>query len=401
MKRVLFVDDEAPLLDGLRARLHALRHRWELVFVESGARAITEIEHRSVDVIVTDMRMPGMDGAQLLDFVAQRWPETIRIVLSGYAEDEQTARLLPLAHQYMSKPCESTQLETVVERCLQLHQLLREPRLRKAVGNIRQLPPLPRTYQKVRAVLAHDDPSVVEIASIVGADSAITAKVLQVVNSAFYRRAKCITKIEHAIARLGFAAVGNIVIAAELHAKWPARLPPQFDAQVLQAKAHKVAAAARALIVDRTSADEAMLAGLLHNLGYWVLALQCPDELVRAASLAERERLPMHLAQRQTIGASHAEVGAYLLGLWGLPHGVIEAVAFQHTPRLIKQSKFDLVAAVATAEKLVSSDTAQRSAARHSDETGPDAAYLRELNTPFDWTEAEAIVRRAIGEPQS
>jgi HD-like signal output (HDOD) protein len=138
-----------------------------------------------------------------------------------------------------------------------------------------------------------------------------------------------------------------------------------------------------------------MLAGLLHNLGYWVLAQQCPEELARAASLAEQERLPMHLAQQQTMGASHAEVGAYLLGLWGLPHGVIEAVAFQHTPRLIKQSKFDLVAAVATAEKLVSSATA---AACHRDETGPDADYLRELSTPFGWAEAEAIVRRAIGE---
>src|SRR4051812_10136538 len=104
LKRILFVDDEPALLDGLRGRLRKMRAQWEMVFVESGPRAITEMEHRPVDVIVTDMRMPAMDGAELLALVANRWPETVRIVLSGYSEDEQSRKLLPIAHQILSKP---------------------------------------------------------------------------------------------------------------------------------------------------------------------------------------------------------------------------------------------------------------------------------------------------------
>ena len=95
------------------------------------------------DVIVTDMRMPAMDGAKLLEIVSGQWPEAIRIVLSGYAELEQTVRLVPFAHQYLSKPCQPQQLENVIERCLLLHELLNQPHLRAIVGRIRKLPSLP------------------------------------------------------------------------------------------------------------------------------------------------------------------------------------------------------------------------------------------------------------------
>ena len=176
-----------------------MRKRWELVFVESGARAITEIELRPFDAIVTDMRMPSMDGVQLLDIVAGRWPGIIRIVLSGYAEDEQTARLLPVAHQYLSKPCDPQILENVIDRCLGLHELLQEPRLRSVVGRIRQLPALPRTYSRLRDIMSKPEAGVAEVAAIISADSVIAAKVLQVVNSAFFRRARAITKIETAV----------------------------------------------------------------------------------------------------------------------------------------------------------------------------------------------------------
>ena len=120
MKRILFVDDEPAMLDALRGRLHRLRDKWEMTFVESGPRALVEMEQKPADVVVTDMRMPGMDGAQLLMIVRQRWPQAVRIVLSGYAEQAHVMRLVPVAHQFVSKPCDTHELERDIDRCLDL-----------------------------------------------------------------------------------------------------------------------------------------------------------------------------------------------------------------------------------------------------------------------------------------
>jgi DNA-binding NtrC family response regulator len=123
VKRILFVDDESEGLAGLRTRLHRLHAKWEMKFVESDTEAIERMQERPYDVIVTDMRMPGMDGAKLLEIVSERWPQTVRIVLSGYADLQQTVRLVPVAHQYLSKPCQPQQLENVIGAGLDLEKL--------------------------------------------------------------------------------------------------------------------------------------------------------------------------------------------------------------------------------------------------------------------------------------
>src|SRR3954452_13653416 len=117
MKRILFVDDEQQVLDGLRTMFHRKRNEWQMHFALSGSAAIAELEKQPCDLICCDMRMPAMDGAQVLTQVAERWPETIRIVLSGYSEMAHTIRLVPIAHQYLSKPCDATRIETTIERC--------------------------------------------------------------------------------------------------------------------------------------------------------------------------------------------------------------------------------------------------------------------------------------------
>ncbi|HXA92143.1 MAG TPA: response regulator, partial [Steroidobacteraceae bacterium] len=104
MMRILFVDDEAPVLESLRTLLHRMRARWEMNFVDSAGRAIESFEKAPHDILVTDIRMPGMDGAQLMQVISQRWPDTVRIALSGFAELKQSMRLVPLAHQFLSKP---------------------------------------------------------------------------------------------------------------------------------------------------------------------------------------------------------------------------------------------------------------------------------------------------------
>ena len=396
MKRILFVDDEAALLDGLRARLRCLRSSWEMVFVESGPRALTEIEHRPFDVVISDVRMPGMDGSQLLGTVAERWPQTLRIVLSGCAEDEKIGGLLTVAHQHLSKPCDAVQLETAIARCFPLHDLLQEPRLRALVGRIRALPTIPRVYSQLRAAMSRDDTSIGEIASIVGEDPIIAAKVLQIVNSSFFRPARRIARLDQAISYLGLATVRNLVMSVEVFTDWRGATIPALDAETLQAKALQLAAAARALASGSAFADEAMLAGLLHNIGYRVLTKECPEELLCASRLASERGIPMHVAEREIMGASYAEIGAYLLGLWGLPHAVVEAVAFQHEPQRLTHTQFDVLGAVAMGCAVLNGAVPATTAPNES----TNDQLLQMLHAPYDWKEAQRLVLQASGEQQ-
>ena len=397
MKRILFVDDEPALLEGLRRRLYRAKSKWEMSFVASGALAIEQLESRHYDAIVTDMRMAQMDGAQLLEVASEKSPETIRIVLSGYAEERQVMRLVPLAHQYVAKPCEPERLEQVIERCVQLQDLLREPRVRAAVGRIRQLPALPRVYARLRNVMAREGASAGEVAEVIAEDSAVTAKVLHVVNSAFFRHARPISRIEQAVVHLGFNAIRNLALSAEVFCAWSrVALPPGFEPEKLQEHAGNVASAAHALAGTNSWADDALLAGLLHDIGYWVLLQQCPQEVARAVALAEERNLPLCEAERIVLDATHAEVGAYLLGLWGLPYPTLEAIAFHHDPAPAAQTEFDLLAAVAIAQTLVAESEPRRGGLRNRDSSTPiDAHYLAALGAPFDWAEAVRRVRES------
>lgn len=400
MKRVLFVDDEPALLEGLRRRLYRAQSKWEMTFVANGALAIEQLEAKPYDVIVTDMRMARMDGAQLLEIASEKSPQTIRIVLSGFSEERQVMRLVPLAHQYVSKPCEPDRLEQVIERCAQLQELLQEQRIRATVGRIRHLPALPRTYARLREIIAREEVSAGEVAEVVASDSAVAAKILHVVNSAFFRLARPITRIEQAVVHLGFNAIRNLALSAEVFCQWSGiAVPPGFEPDRLQAHARTIAAGAYALSEQHAWADDALLAGLLHDIGYWVLLQQCPEDVAAILALSERQSITLCAAERALLGTTHAEIGAYLLGLWGLPYPVLEAVAFHHSPTLVSQSEFDLLAAVAIAEAVTASFEQYRGNGLRQQDPGPalDQSYLSALGATFDWAQAEQRVRAASG----
>ncbi|MFL6604880.1 MAG: response regulator [Steroidobacteraceae bacterium] len=358
MKRILFVDDEPEVLAGLRTRLHRLQVKWDMKFVGGGEAALERMQERPYDVIVTDMRMPGMDGARLLQIVNERWPQTVRIVLSGYADLQQTARLVPVAHQYLSKPCQPQQLENVIDRCLLLHELLNQPGLRSLVGRIRALPTLPRIYTALQSIVRDDSVTLADVAKLVGSDAALAARVLQIVNSAFFRLARRISNIEQAVSYLGFQSIRNLAMSIEIFSRWPANACAGVDLEQLQQHVHAVAAAAHALASKTPICDDTLLAGLLHDIGYWVLAQECPQDLSRAVELAASLEIPLHAAEHQVIGASHAEIGAYLLGIWGLPYPVVEAVAHHHQPERVIQTEFDVLSALVMGHSLVGVDDA-------------------------------------------
>jgi HD-like signal output (HDOD) protein/ActR/RegA family two-component response regulator len=397
VKDILFVDDERDLLDSLRARLYKHRHDWNMKFVASGEEAIAALEQQRFDLVVSDVRMPGMDGGQLLTVVKRRWPNAMRIIVSGYSDPVQAVRLTSLAHQYVAKPCDGRELENIIERCFYLQELLGQESLRKVVGSIGKLPAMPKTYGLLQAALAQATVTAAEIGDIVNADAAIASKVLQITNSAFFRLRKPMVRIKDAVTYLGFATVRNLVLSAEIFSQWRA---PQglsdVDPERLQIHAQCSAAACKSLAGGRASPDDAWLTGLLHDIGYWILVQECPKELADALKLARAEGLSLLECERRVTGATHAEIGAYLLGLWGLPYAIVEAVALHHTPTAVTPHGYDLVGALAVSHALLDPANAFAIVAA----TEPDACvnpdYLASLNAPFDWQTAQVRVAGAL-----
>ncbi len=334
MKRLLFVDDEPQVLDALRNLLRRHRKKWEMVFALGGEEALDQLAQQRFDVVVSDMRMPRIDGAQLLARVRAEHPHMVRIILSGYSEQESALNVMPLAHQFLTKPCDPARLEAVIERACALQLLIHDARLREIVGRIGKLPSLPSLYSELSAVLANPKAEVGDAARLIGRDLAMSAKLLQLVNSSFFGLGRRIASVEAAVGYLGLGMVRNLVLALSAFDA-SARPRPGFSIEMLQAHCQLAAGIARKLLTDRKQAEEAFLAAMLHDIG----------KLILATALTVEEEAALD-------GVTHAEVGAYLLGLWGLPYAVVEAVAHHHHPERAQPVALDVVAAVHLADAL-------------------------------------------------
>jgi HD-like signal output (HDOD) protein/ActR/RegA family two-component response regulator len=390
MTRILFVDDDLRFLEALRVGLLPRADTWSMTFVESGARALEELDRSPQDVLVADVRMPGMDGAQLLRTVRERWPDTVRIVLSGAADLGDVVRLLPVAHQYLSKPCLAWRIEEVIERSLELQAILSKSVLRALLGGTDRLPAQPRVFSRLQVAMANEKISAREVSRIIRADAMVTAKVLQIVNSAFFRPARRVTSIEQAVTYLGFPAVRNLAMCAEVFAHRPgdgSAVP--LNLERLQQHSNRVAAVVHALTAEASWNDDAVLSALVHDIGYWVLVQERPRDLEKALEVAIADRIPMYEAETRVLGASHAEVGAYLLGLWGLPYPIVEAVARHHTPAGVRIGKFDVLPALVVAMALSGTDDSDVFLKTTPRGNGVGESYLGSLDAPFNWSQAE------------
>ena len=389
MKLVLFVDDEPLVLQGLKGGLYARRKDWEMHFTDAGAKALDLMKHARFDVLVTDLRMPGVDGTTLVARARTESPDTIRVVLSGYANEEQSKRLVSLAHRYLSKPCDSKKLEECIDRCLRTQSLIQSEELRIQLGSIGTLPPMPATFAALQSALADPGIDSSKVAIIIQKDPAVAAKVLQVCNSAFFRLPRRVSSIKQAVSYLGLSTVRSMVLSAELFKPGKA-LPPGLDLGQLQQHAMSVAVVARSLAADTPWAEDAFLAGLLHDVGFLLLGRQCGDRMQRALEAAAGG-LPLTEAERSCIGVDHGTAGAYLLGLWGLPYEVVEAVAHHEMPDHTGPSGFDVLSAVTMAHalltqvKLADVPVYERTGSALGDD------YLRRIGYPGSW---DALLER-------
>ena len=353
MKRILFVDDESKVLDGLRRMMYAERNRWQTEFALGGEAALQACEDKPFDVVVSDMRMPGMDGATLLGHFQVRSPGTARIILSGYSEASLAVRAGHVAHRFLAKPCNAVDLCSMIERVCTLQDVLCTPEIRNVIGTIGALPSLSITYQSLTRAVNDPNTSINEVAQILEKDIAMAAKVLQLVNSAFFGLAQQVTSLQSAAVHLGMQTIKNLALTSETFRVFvPDKRIPRSVVESIQHHAQLTAAIAATLPVHRDIRDATILSGLLHDIGRLILASKMPAAFVASESNAAGGGLDLVEAEEQLLGTSHAEVGAYLLGLWGIPNLAVEAIAHHHHPTRIPHTGFDSSTALYVADLL-------------------------------------------------
>ncbi len=354
MKRVLFVDDEPRILDGLRRMLRVLRNEWDMEFAEGGARAIEVLAAHRFDVIVSDMRMPGIDGAELLLHCKRHHPDMMRIVLSGHMELESALRSIAVAHQFLTKPCDADTVRKVLNRSAALQDLLGDPSLRAMLTCIQGVPISPRTHFELTAALDDPEVSIQAVARIIEPNPALTAMILQLVNSAFLGLPHQVSNMITAIHAIGLTMLRNLVLYFEIVQAMQAQdVSTQFSFEAHGHHATRVARLACELAQGDRAREAAFTAGMLHDLGELIFAVRSPLAHEALLARARSESRPLADVEYEHYGFSHAEVGAYLLGLWGLPHAVVEAVAHHHRPARVPYSATDALIAVHAADALV------------------------------------------------
>ncbi len=333
--RVLFVDDEPHVLEGLRRNLRDLRDVWDVQYANGGSEALELLSRSPCDVIVSDMRMPNIDGASLLETVRAQFPATARIILSGYSAQDATLRTLPVAHQFLAKPCRTEVVKDVVERACALRDLVHQHQLFRALGGIDALPSLPASYRELQALLSQPEPDIARVAEVIGKDMSMSAKLLQLTNSAFFALPRPLTSVSQAVNYLGLTTIRHLATQMAVFRAFEAKAArPGFSLESLQNRSLGVGRTA-SRVARRTgaaNADAAFLAGLLHDVGLLVLATTFPALDERIQSVARDKKLSRRDAEALELGTTHAELGGYLLGLWGLPADVVEAVCFHHEP---------------------------------------------------------------------
>ncbi|HZR18130.1 MAG TPA: response regulator [Verrucomicrobiae bacterium] len=360
-KRILFVDDELLVLEGLQRMLRPMRTEWEMEFVDSGARALELMASNSFDVVISDMRMPGMNGAELLAEVLKRSPKTVRLILSGHADQDLVFKCVGSTHQYLSKPCLPEELKGAIRRASDLEASLGDQGLRQLVARLDRLPSMPSLYVELVESLKDPDTSIEAVGEIVTKDMAMTAKILKLVNSAFFGLGRQISSATEAVTYLGLDTIKALVLSIHAFSEFARRRPGGFSIDTLWTHSQCTAGLAKEIARIQQAGtkimDEAFVAGLLHDTGKLVLASNFPEQFDRLLAGGQSAGLPSVAAEQDVFGANHAEVAGYLLGLWGLPIPVVEAVALHHQPGKCSHRKFSPLTAVHAANALVNAQT--------------------------------------------
>jgi HD-like signal output (HDOD) protein/ActR/RegA family two-component response regulator len=396
VRRILFVDDDELILRSVERVLRrpAAEFGWELCFATDGEAALAEMARSPVEVILVDANMAKMSGATLLKRVQERDPAVVRILLSGHTGLDVLRSALPYAHQFLPKPCDGQLLRSTLESACGMRSLLSRPEMRELVGSSNELPSAPRTFIELSSALSNPSASARTVAEIVERDTGMSARVLQLVSSAFYGLPRSVTSIGGAVAYLGVEVIKALVLSVEVSRMFPlSHGIADFSVDALQQRATRVSQLAKRILGYEPGGDVLIVAGLLQDTGQLVLASRAASRFGLARSSSASRKQPLFEVELELFGATHAEIGGYLLGLWGLPQRVVLAVANHLEPQRAGTRLFDAAAALYVANHLIDNPDVPALEEIPPHTIALDLAYLRMIGVAHQLEEWRRLAR--------
>lgn len=328
-RSVLFVDDELSVVEGLRKALYQYRKQWHVETATRGAEALVKLQATTFDAVVTDARMPEMDGETLLHVVADQHPEVLRVVLSGEVGGSGVARLQRLAHHFIPKPINATDLFARLQEALSARERLAGHELQALVCRLGELPASPRTFSEINRLSSHPETTLEQLTAVVEQDPSVAANLLHLVNSAWFGRSTRVGSTREAVRLLGMVHLRSVVLATEVFGH---RADLEHLAQLAVERLNGTPALLARLGLSAWH-DAAATAVVLCDVGELIIAVRAPDDARRIEREVEAGR-SRETVEREVLGADHALLGGVLLRLWNLPGPLVDAVALHHEPRL-------------------------------------------------------------------
>ncbi len=359
MQKVLLVDDNPNVLYSFKRALHSGNNPWVILTAESAADALDIMARESIDIIISDLRMPIMDGVTLLGIVSKQSPSTLRIAITGDADPILCQQATLVAHQFIAKPIEPQDLARIINQAVGVSSLVMKPDVKKAILKIANLPSQPSLYNQLLAELNKPDVDLDYVASVISQDISMTAKILQLVNSAYFGLAREVKEVSQAVFYLGVETIRDLSFSVHLFSQFDQDLIERAGLANLWDHSLRVASCSRAItastITDKKVIAGAFTAGLLHDIGKLILGTTSPGFYSSLNTLKMDDPSQYLLHEKNEFGSTHADIGAFLLGSWGLPQEIINAVLMHHSFESLKPINFSTALAVWFANGYVNS----------------------------------------------
>jgi HD-like signal output (HDOD) protein len=395
MRRILFVDDEPRILDGLRRLLRCLRGEWEMVFAGGGAEALDCCAAAPFDVVVSDAQMPGMDGTAFLGEILRLYPDTVRMILSGQCSRDSAIRSVGVAHQFLSKPCDPERLKSAVRSVCAMRDRFRDGATRRALSCIQRLPSQAAAYAEL-VERVKSAARIERVAEIITRDVAMCAKAVQLVSSGFFGTPQRVLDPAHAVRLLGLENIRAMMAAPAVFVAGDSEGPGEGYLRLLNDHSRAVAAVAKQIAEtvtgDRTLIADAHLSGMLHNTGTLALLESPLSRPQEARSARDSRAIAVWQGLEISSDAAGPDASGYLAALWGLPNPIVRAVSYHRAPAICPDQTFGPLTAVHAAHALLE----QSESVFPGEAAGLDMDYLRRTGCAGrleDWREICAAHR--------
>lgn len=308
------------------------------------------VEQSQFDVIASDWQLPDVSGLELLDELMRRRPEQRRIILAEESDSGSVVQSVGKAHRQLIKPCDLSTFSKALDQVITLQHWVPGDAVQKLMARMERMPSPPTTYFEVIAEMQSPDTSIDRIGEVISRDPAITAKLLQLANSAVFGLRLQVVNPTEAVGYVGVETTKSLLLLAHTFASFEDMQTSGFRVDTLWRHSIMTGQFARTIAMVENSPSEiveqAFTAGLLHDVGKLLFAANMPELFTYALTRSREQKRSMWEMETQVLGACHGQAGACMLGIWGLPSPVVEAIALHHFPGCRSEFSFSPLTAV-------------------------------------------------------